>query len=265
MAVIVARWCPMRRPTRAQLTHRRLLALGVLLLAGLALAWAALVSSDSGPARHAARPPATEAPADPAPSAPSAPPTTAAPTTAAAPTTTTTPTGRFVADPGTGPVVGAGPLRTYRVEVEEGSGIDAGRFGDRVEEILSDPRGWTTVDGISLQRVEGEAELVVTLATPATTDELCFPLDTAGEHSCATVGRAIINLDRWLTGATPAGLTLADYRRYVVSHEFGHTLGHGHVQCPAPGTPAPVMMQQTISIGDCAPNPWPLPSEVATG
>lgn len=254
----------MRRPTRAQLTHRRLLALGVLLLAGLALAWTAVAVSDSSADRHAAPPPATtDAPTDPAPSPTSAPPTTAAPTTAAP--TTTTPTGRFNAASATGPVVGAGPLRTYRVEVEEGSGIDAGRFGDRVEEILSDPRGWTTVDGISLQRVEGEAELVVTLATPATTDELCFPLDTAGEHSCATVGRAIINLDRWLTGATPAGLTLADYRRYVVSHEFGHTLGHGHVQCPAPGTPAPVMMQQTISIGDCAPNPWPLPSKVATG
>lgn len=254
----------MRRPTRAQLTHRRLLALGVLLLAGLALAWTAVAVSDSSADRHAAPPPATtDAPTDPAPSPSSAPPTTAAPTTAAP--TTTTPTGRFNAASATGPVVGEGPLRTYRVEVEEGSGIDAGRFGDRVEEILSDPRGWTTVDGISLQRVAGEAELVVTLATPATTDELCFPLDTAGEHSCATVGRAIINLDRWLTGATPAGLTLADYRRYVVSHEFGHTLGHGHVQCPAPGTPAPVMMQQTISIGDCAPNPWPMPSEVATG
>ncbi|HXH57190.1 DUF3152 domain-containing protein [Iamia sp.] len=255
----------MRRPTRAQLTHRRVLALGVLLLAGLGLAWTAVVSSDPSPeGRATSRPTPAGATTDPAPSAPS---TTTAPPTTAAPTTTTTPTGRFVPAPApaTGPVVGEGTVRTYRVEVEDGSGIDAGRFGDRVEEILSDPRGWTTADGISLQRVAGEAELVVTLATPATTDRLCFPLDTAGEQSCAVVGRAIINLDRWLTGAAPTGLTLADYRRYVVTHELGHTLGHGHVECPAPGTPAPVMMQQTISIGDCAPNPWPVPTEVATG
>lgn len=255
----------MRRPTRAQLTHRRVLALGVLLLAGLGLAWTAVVSSDPSPeGRATSRPTPAGATTDPAPSAPS---TTTAPPTTAAPTTTTTPTGRFVPAPApaTGPVVGEGTVRTYRVEVEEGSGIDAGRFGDRVEEILSDPRGWTTADGISLQRVAGEAELVVTLATPATTDRLCSPLDTAGEQSCAVVGRAIINLDRWLTGAAPTGLTLADYRRYVVTHELGHTLGHGHVECPAPGTPAPVMMQQTISIGDCAPNPWPVPTEVATG
>lgn len=253
----------MRRPTRAQLTHRRVLALGVLLLAGLGLAWTAVVSSDPSPeGRATSRPTPAGATTDPAPPAPS---TTTAPPTTATPTTTTTPTGRFVPAPATGPVVGEGTVRTYRVEVEEGSGIDAGRFGDRVEEILSDPRGWTTADGISLQRVAGEAELVVTLATPATTDRLCSPLDTAGEQSCAVVGRAIINLDRWLTGAAPTGLTLADYRRYVVSHEFGHTLGHGHVECPAPGTPAPVMMQQTISIGDCAPNPWPVPTEVATG
>jgi hypothetical protein len=158
-----------------------------------------------------------------------------------------------------GPVVGSGELLTYRVEVEEGSGVDAERFADAVEVILSDSRGWTTADGVSLQRVGGDdADIVVTLATPATTDLLCFPLETEAYYSCAPGNRAIINLDRWLHGGPRSKLGLADYRRYVISHEVGHTLGHGHVECPGPGVPAPVMMQQTETIGLCAPNPWPV-------
>lgn len=181
------------------------------------------------------------------------------------PPAATVPTGRFLAAPGEGEVAGSGPLRTYRVEVEEGSGVAAADFARVVEEIVGDPRGWTTAEGISLQRVEGDADMVVALATPPTVDLLCFPLDTDGDVSCANEGRAVINLERWRTGAAPSRLTLPDYRRYLVSHEIGHLLGHGHVECPGPGAPAPVMVQQTLGIGECAPNPWPAPAARATG
>jgi hypothetical protein len=164
-------------------------------------------------------------------------------------------------------VVGTGPLHTYRVEVEEGTGVDPDRFGDRVEEILSDPRGWTTAEGISLQRVgpDVEADIVVKLTTPATTDLLCHPLETESYYSCAPDDEAYINVDRWFHGGPRSRLAVVDYRSYVISHEVGHVLGHGHVECPAPGAPAPVMMPQTESIGECAPNPWPVPDEARTG
>ncbi len=175
-------------------------------------------------------------------------------------TTTTTPTGRFTTAAGGTTAVGHGRLIRYQVEVEDGSGADAAEFATAVDKTLHDPRGWTTVDGISLQRVsDGTADYTLRLATPATTDLLCLPLTTEGQVSCAYNNMAMINLTRWRVGADPPHLSVTDYRRYVISHEFGHLLGHGHVMCPGPNQPAPVMMQQTYSIGDCAPNPWPQP------
>lgn len=170
-------------------------------------------------------------------------------------------TGNFQAAAGESAVTGTGPTRTYTVEVEEGAGVDVDEFAVEVDEILADPRGWTASEDIALQRVSSGAEIdfAIRLATPDTVDLLCAPLETAGEVSCAQNGIAVINTMRWHRGAEPSGLDLADYRRYLIAHEVGHLLGHGHAECPEPSAPAPVMMQQTLDIGDCAPNPWPNP------
>lgn len=246
----------MRRPTRAQLLRRRTVALAVAAVAVALLAGGVLGRGTNDDERRRIAGPSPTAPASP---------TTGAPASTTAPATTT-PTGLFLpATLADGPVVGTGPLRTYRVEVEDGTGVEADIFAAEVERILSDPRGWTTADGVSLQRQQGqEAQIVVTLATPATVDFLCYPLDTSdGDVSCAKEGQAVINLERWLHGAEPSGLPLDGYREYLVSHEVGHVLGHRHEPCPGPGQLAPVMLQQTLGIGDCAPNPWPAPDSAA--
>jgi hypothetical protein len=167
-------------------------------------------------------------------------------------------TGEFAAHPGTGPVVGSGRVVRYRVEVETGVPVPVEQFAAEVDEALQDPRGWTTADRISVQRTDStDASVTVTLASPGTTDRLCRPLRTNGRFSCFNGGRAVINSDRWLLGADTYAGDLAAYRAYVVNHEVGHSLGHGHRGCPAPGAPAPVMVQQTKSLYGCAPNPWP--------
>jgi hypothetical protein len=134
-------------------------------------------------------------------------------------------------------------------------------FADDVHVILTDPRGWQDVDGVAFERLAAaerdDADLIVSLASAQLTDELCAPLQTDGEVSCWNGQRAVINATRWLLGTKTYGRDVDGYRRYLVSHEVGHGLGHGHVDCPSPGTPAPVMVQQTFSLDGCTPNPWP--------
>jgi hypothetical protein len=165
---------------------------------------------------------------------------------------------------GTAPEVGSGPLVTFAVEVERGIPLDRATFAATVQRILYDSRGWTAGGQLTLRRVGSAPDFRVALATPATTDRLCAPLETSGRFSCHQEGRAVLNLWRWRRGARSYGDDLRGYRTYLVNHEVGHALGLSwHPACPRSGAPAPVMMQQTLGVGDCRPHPWPQPVERA--
>jgi hypothetical protein len=169
----------------------------------------------------------------------------------------------------TGPVMGRkGPLRRFRVGVENGSNEDVAAFADQVQATLGDPRSWTGGGTLRLQMVAaGERyDFTVYLATRDTTGRTCLAGGTnvtihgRPYTSCRTTGKAIINLDRWRLSAAPyraAGIPLGVYRQYVINHEVGHELGHHHVGCPRAGGPAPVMVQQTLTLRGCVVNPWP--------
>jgi len=157
-------------------------------------------------------------------------------------------------------VAGDGPLLRYLVEVEEGLPGDPADFAAAVEQVLGDPRGWTHDGSRSLQRVdEGPVDFRVVLASPETVDEHCAPLQTDGYVSCFADGRAMINQNRWVSGVPHFEGDLETYRTYVINHEVGHALGNGHVDCPAPGEPAPVMQQQTFGLQGCTKNGWVKP------
>lgn len=166
--------------------------------------------------------------------------------------------GRYAVVPGGArpPVRHGGKVIRYLVEVERGLPFDGRAFADEVHRILNDRRGW----GFRFHRVRrGPVRIRVSLSSPATTDRRCRPLITFGALSCWNRGRAVINAVRWNAGARGYGRDVASYREYVISHEVGHGLGHGHVPCPGPGRRAPVMLQQTKSLYGCRPNPWPSP------
>ncbi|MFC3995176.1 DUF3152 domain-containing protein [Nocardiopsis sediminis] len=162
---------------------------------------------------------------------------------------------------GEGEPVGDGVLRRYLVEVERGLPGDPEDFANAVEQILGDDdRGWPADDDVALQRVDsGPVAFRVTLAAPNTTDELCTPLRTGGFLSCSQDDRVVINQNRWVSGVEHFGGDLETYRTYVVNHEVGHALGHGHVNCTGRGDPAPVMQQQTFALNGCEPNGLPFP------
>ena len=167
--------------------------------------------------------------------------------------------GEFDVAAGTSPTPQAPTVHTVRIEVERGLPVDRDRFAAFVLATLNDPRGWGRGGDLSFARTDGPADLILVLASPDTADLLCRPLDTGGVLSCRHGDRAIVTMHRWVNGAPDYADDPTAYRQYVVNHEVGHWLGHGHVSCPGPGSPAPVMQQQTLGVQECLPNPWPHP------
>lgn len=72
--------------------------------------------------------------------------------------------------------------------------------------------------------------------------------------------KIFIDQDNWQNGVPESGLTLEQYREYVINHEFGHGLGYNHQLCVGaekpqvnskPGnTLCPVMYQMTRGVPD---------------
>ncbi|NEB71958.1 DUF3152 domain-containing protein, partial [Streptomyces fulvissimus] len=171
--------------------------------------------------------------------------------------------------PGTFTVARAGVTESgkgepYRVEVEDGIGVDPDRAAEEIAAILADPRGWSHGGERTFRQVaDRSAGLVVKIGTPATTDRLCgaYGLKTRGEVNCRGGEQVMVNLKRWQLGSPQFDGPVAEYRALIINHEVGHWLGRGHETCPGKGRPAPAMMQQIDGLKGCVANAWPYDAE----
>nr|WP_320778294.1 DUF3152 domain-containing protein [Streptomyces sp. CRN 30] len=178
--------------------------------------------------------------------------------------------GRFQAVAGFDEAPGAGQKYRYRVDVEEGLGLDAELFAKAVQQTLNDDRSWAHSGGRTFERISsGKPDFVITLASPGTTADWCAKsgLDTTIDNvSCdsAATDRVMINAYRWAQGAETYGDRIHAYRQMLINHEIGHRLGYNHVTCDKDGDLAPVMQQQTkfLDYGGvhCEANAWPFPN-----
>jgi hypothetical protein len=246
---------PEPRPVRFR--RRILMAMTYVLLAAAVLFAGRYVRADDGdlivvPAAPAARPSTQVRRASPAPSR-----------TAAARAAGTGGTFTYLAAHGR--VLGtAGPIRRFHVGVEEPVAAGApAAFAAEIDRTLGDRRSWIASGRFRLQRVPGaeHAEFTIYLASARTSERMCRTggLETGAYTSCRLPGKVIVNDDRWEGAVRGYGAALATYRSYVINHEVGHQLGHGHEACPGKGRRAPVMMQQTYGLKGCVPNSWPYP------
>ncbi|MFJ8055595.1 DUF3152 domain-containing protein [Streptomyces sp. NPDC096142] len=176
---------------------------------------------------------------------------------------------KFDAVPGVDKAPGKGRKYTYRVDVEQGLGLDGTLFAEAVQKTLNDKRSWAHNDARTFERIyTGKPDFVITLASPGTTATWCAKsgLDTTEDNvSCdsAATERVMINAYRWAQGSTTYGDKMYAYRQMLINHEVGHRLGYGHVTCDKDGELAPVMQQQTKFLDHdgihCLANPWPYP------
>lgn len=156
---------------------------------------------------------------------------------------------------------GTGAMNTFRVQIDEVLDESRALTTAYIDWILSHDRSWIGDGSIMWRRVgpEAAADLTIVLAAPATVDALCLPLRTGGYFSCRNGDTIGINVNRWNTATDWWPATLHVYRSYVINHEVGHYLGHGHATCPGPGEPAAVMQQQTKRLDGCVANGWVFP------
>ncbi|MDX2828574.1 DUF3152 domain-containing protein, partial [Streptomyces ipomoeae] len=178
--------------------------------------------------------------------------------------------GKFETVRGFDKAPGTGRKYRYRVDVEEGLGLDAELFAEAVQKTLNDDRSWAHNGGRTFERISsGKPDFVITLASPGTTATWCAKsgLDTTVDNvSCdsAATERVMINAYRWAQGSKTYGDQIHAYRQMLINHEVGHRLGYSHVTCDKDGELAPVMQQQSKFLSrngiTCKANPWAFPN-----
>lgn len=183
--------------------------------------------------------------------------------------------GTYAVAPGEGEErADAGPVRFVRIDVEEGSPVDAAALADFVMETLNDPRGWGSAGRQQFVLTAGVPDVRLVLASDGSVAELC-PALAAGdpatggptpepgpEGTCVAQGIAPVSLTSWVTGVQAYGEDRTGARRYLLQHAVGRALQNEVVACESGR--APVMADQTAMPEECEPNPWPFPdAEVA--
>jgi len=137
-------------------------------------------------------------------------------------------------------------------------------FRLKLAATYGDVRGWNDNGRIAFIYSEAGCQLRDWLA--ASGSMTSFGAICDDYYSCTVYPNVVINYDRWNGATDPWNaqhLGIEDYRAMAINHESGHWLGFDHVACPGVGQPAAVMQQQSIDLGGCTFNPWPLLSEAA--
>jgi Protein of unknown function (DUF3152) len=145
---------------------------------------------------------------------------------------------------------------TYRIATTGKISADRTEFAQQVAETLEDDRGWVSA-GVVFRRVTKGGDFTIWLASAPRVPTFGKPCTIT--YSCRVGRNVIINQDRWTHGTKSwfvSESTLREYRHLIVNHEVGHWLGLQHRTCTT-------MQQQSINLGGCTANAWPLDSELA--
>lgn len=146
-------------------------------------------------------------------------------------------------------------MYTYSIDFDKDIILNTNLVIKKIKSVLEDKRGWERL-GYNFFYKEKNAKFKIKIVKEEKIIKTC----KFSGLSCADTSKNIIyiNIKRWRNGSKLSKLSLDNYRTYMINHEIGHLIGRGHVKCGKSGSKIPVMVQQTLGISDCKPNPWPL-------
>lgn len=157
----------------------------------------------------------------------------------------------------------------YTVSIENEIDYDISKFSNQIKTILDDPRGFIMYKFIEIPQIplEKRATINFILSKPITIKNICNFVGLSCSSSYD--GNIYINFNKWKNGAKASGLTVKYYRYYLIYHEVFHQLyfmngiyTDHHEKIPKSCGKAPILIQQTLGIGNCKPNYYPLKSEI---
>ena len=148
-------------------------------------------------------------------------------------------------------------IHNYTIKFHKNLKLNKNSCIHKIISVLNDSRGWKK-SGYNFKYhsfIENPDFIIIFTSSKWITDFCHLP-----GLSCTDLryNEIYINTDNWRNGSNKSFLNLNDYKIYLINHEVGHVLGKTHVKCTSPNTKVPVMTQQTLGIGNCKPNPWPL-------
>ena len=154
---------------------------------------------------------------------------------------------------------------TYDVQVEGDVQTERSAFAQIARLTFTDDRSWNLGGTLQFQPVDAGGDFHLILASPDVVDRAAPGCSQA--YSC-TVGDDVYVNDENFRRATQSWRdserSLRDYQSYVILHETGHWLELDHPDDCPDGEPAPVMLQQSISLEGCLANTWPVREERET-
>ncbi len=163
-------------------------------------------------------------------------------------------------------IVPAGDKTAVRTYCTAARGVDNSVLAElegKLAATYADTRGWNNEGKVAFQHVSNDCQYTVWMSAAAKLASFGSVCDEY--YNCQVGTNVIMNYDRWTTATPPwtnAKGNLEDYRALMIDHETGHRLGfYDNPTCPAAGSPAPVMMQQSVDLKGCAFNIWPTPPE----
>jgi hypothetical protein len=145
----------------------------------------------------------------------------------------------------------------YDIKIPPSLNLRESLIINKIIYTLNDPRGWVKF-GYSFDYNPNKiVDFIITIVPNKVIKKIC----KFNGLSCADLSANIIylNLENWKRGSSKSKLLLDEYRCYQIFHECGHILGKGHLKIKdfKSGTKAPIMIQQTLGIGNLKPNCYP--------